>query len=304
MPTLKTLTAATLTLTTAILTGCTTRRPAELVSAKDVAVGKAAFARIADQIYGTPAQRAAAEERSYLTAQAAIADCAARAGIDYAITAFVPVTNPDSPVAPGDLLGFAPLRADFGVATRIIRLAAHGSPTNPGLAQATTAAATANYFTTIEQCQDAATAGDRQAVPDGQEALEAQFVTALTEQQNFLLPPDEPWRKCMTQQGINTWDLTSLYVQVESKYPPVSYDTPSDPTRLPGWAAAWAYETRAAASDVTCRTHQVDLQMALVPDFLADFEHDNTAALQATAAGWHDMPAALQSLRATVHVTG
>ena len=283
MLTLQALTVVTLTM--AMLTGCTSRHPAELVSAEDIAAGKAAFARITDQIYGTPAQRAAAEERAYLTAQAAIADCAAQTGIVYAVTPFVPVTNPDSPVAPGDLLGFAPLRSDFGVATRIIRLATHGSPTNPGLAQATTAAAKKTYLTTVEKCQGAAADGDRLAAPDGQEALEGQFVTALTEWQNFMLPPDDAWRQCMTHRGISAWDLTSLYMHVENRYPPISYDTPSDPTRLPGWPAAWAFETQAAGSDVICRTHHVDVQMAIVPDTLAAFERDNTVTLQATAAG-------------------
>jgi hypothetical protein len=53
---------------------------------------------------------------------------------------------------------------------------------------------------------------------------------------------------------------------------------------------ARTFETEAAASDVFCRAHWVDVQMAIVPDSLAAFARDNAAALHAVAAGWQTMP--------------
>jgi hypothetical protein len=122
--------------------------------------------------------------------------------------------------------------------------------------------------------------------------------------QAFLMPgAKDDYRRCMASRGIRTSDLTDLYLQVENHYPPVSYDTPSNPILLPGWAAAWAFETQAANTDASCRDHLVDVAMATVPPTLRDFEQDNAAALQATAAGWRGMPAAVSSLRATVRIT-
>ena len=67
----------------------------------------------------------------------------------------------------------------------------------------------------------------------------------------------------MHRQGVSARDLSDLYVLVERQYPRVSYDTVSNPTTLPHWFDAVAFEKKAAA-DTLFRAYPVDIAMATV----------------------------------------
>ncbi|KAB1916147.1 hypothetical protein [Micromonospora sp. AMSO31t] len=253
---------------------------------------------VINQVYGTPQQRQAGEERMWLTSQSAIAACARTKGVMYGVTPYQPMLPPAEP-APGDLLGFAPQRADFGVATRIEMLAKRGEVPNPGLPAA--ADDQARWFTAVESCQDAATAGEKLRVPDGQPELEAKLVDLLGRVQQQVAPDlTSQYASCMKAAGIDAGDLSEAYLKVEQKFPPVSFERPSDPTTLPEWADAAAFEKKVAAADWACRESRIDEIVNAAAADLQTFNSTNTTRLAHVANGWKAMPSLAQTLRATV----
>lgn len=199
-------------------------------AAADDFAGQGTLDLVVNQVYGTADQRTAAAERSWLLSQTAIATGALTKGAVYGVTKFQPMDNP-GPVAPGDLLAFAPQRADFGVGTRIQTLAKQGEPVNPGLAVLTSDDARDKWFQAVTACQNAPSATDLLAVPEGQEALESKLVSALSETQQDAAP-DLPskYAACMTNAGVQAKDLSEAYQAAEAAYPQVSYEKPSDVT--------------------------------------------------------------------------
>lgn len=188
----------------------------------------AMLSAVIDQVYGTPQHRQAGEERMWLTSQSAIATCARTKGVVYGVTPYQPMRPPTAP-APGDLLGFAPQRANFGVATRIEMLAKRGETPNPGLPAASDDQA--RWFTAVESCQDAATAGEKLRAPEGQQELEVELVDLLGHVQQQVAPDlTRQYATCMKSAGIDAGDLSEAYLKVEQKFPPVSFERPSDPT--------------------------------------------------------------------------
>lgn len=117
--------------------------------------------------------------------------------------------------------------------------------------------------------------------------------------------PDLPaeYATCMQKAGIDARDLGETYLQVSRAYPAVSYEQPSDVTKLPGWAGAVAFEDEAAATDAACRTDDVDIAMAAARQDLTDFAGANAAALSANAAAWTDAERQLTAVRAQLHTT-
>jgi hypothetical protein len=268
----------------ATLTGCAGQEAIQTAAPVD---GEAALETVISQVYGTPAQRAAGQELSWLTSQTAIAACARPKGAVYTVPAWTPSGQVTSP-APGDLLGFAPQRVDFGVANRIETLAKHGQPVNAGLAAAVDKDA---WFSAVGSCQDAAQAGEKLTVPAGQEALEGKLVDALTAAQNAAAPNlAAEYAACMKSAGIDANDLSETYIKVEQAFPVASSDKPTDPTRLPGWDTAVAFEKTAAAADWNCRSGQRAEVVAASADEIAAFAADNATALTEVAAGWAKLP--------------
>jgi hypothetical protein len=202
------------------------------------------------------------------------------------------------------VLAFAPLRSDFGVGARIQRLAAAGEPVNPGLAAASSAEERDRWWTALENCQTEAARGNSLVSPPGQEQLEERFVAALQAVQDRVLPdlPAE-YATCMQAAGIDARDLAETYLEVSRAYPAVSYEEPSDVTKLPGWADAVAFEEKAAAADAACRADYVDVAMAAATRELTDFAAANKTPLSAHAVAWNDAGRQLTALRAQLEVT-
>lgn len=255
-----------------------------------------------DQVYGTEQQRRAGEERMWLTTQSAIAACAAGKGVVYGVSPFQPMLPATEP-APGDLLGFAPQRSDFRVAARIEMLAKRGETANPGLPRDDDAQK--SWFAAVESCQGAASSGESTAVPDGQEELENKLVQVLARVQQEQAPDlANRYASCMKSAGIEAADLAEAYLKVEQAFPPVSYEQPSDPTTLPEWAGAVAFEKKVAATDWACRQSDVDTVVTAAADDLQQFKTSNTPLVTQVAAGWAAMPPLAQQLRTRVTITG
>lgn len=270
-----------------LLTGCAQPGTTMEAGASAAEEGDAIYNRTVTKLYGTAEQRQAAEQLSWLTSQAAVAACATTKGVDYAVTPYVQMV-PDTGTAPGDVLAFAPGRTDFGVATRIKTLAARGEPVNPGLAKTgDDQAAQDKWFKATEECQEAGHAGEALTTPKGQGELDAKFVATLTEIQDKAAPTlAADYKACMAAAGIESGSLSDTYRLVEGKFPPVSYETASDATKAEGWAAAAAFETKAADADWACRKDRTDQVFAAAVGALTAFEQDNAAALAEVGAGW------------------
>lgn len=287
------------TIALAALTGCAGQGPISPAALQPatLADGEAALNAVISQVYGTPEQRQAGEELSWLTSQAAIAACALPKGATYTVPTWTP-SLPPTPPAPGDLLGFAPQRADFGVAKRIETLAKRGQPINADLAAAADKDA---WFAAVGSCQHAAQAGEKLAVPAGQEVLEGKLVDALTAAQSEAAPNlAAEYATCMKSAGIDANDLSETYIKVEHAFPAVSSDKPTDPTGQPGWDTAVAFEKKAAAADWNCRSSRRAEVIAASVDEIDAFTAANATALTEVAAGWGELPRLAEAQRAKV----
>ena len=275
-----------------LLSACDQRHRSAGAPLSPAAAGRALFEVLRAQVYGTVAQRAAGEERAWLIGQNAIAGCARSNGVDYEMAPYRP--QPVGEVAPGNVLAFAPRRDDFGVARRLAMIGRGGEPVNPGLARSTGADERARWSTVIEGC--------RRAVPaaSGPTVLQVQFVATL----NAIQHDHAPWLtsqfpRCMTAKGVPVTDLADAQLKVEKAFGPVTAETVPDPTRLPGWAAAVAYEKRMADADWMCRNDDVYTVMSAAGDRLTRFGEANAGELAAAARSWGAMPAAAAALRVT-----
>lgn len=284
------------------LSGCA-GNTATMQTGATPADGHTVYERITAKVYGTGEQREAAQERAWLAAQSAVASCVRARGFEYAVTGYqqmLPTTAP----APGDVLAFAPQRTDFGVALRIRTLAARGETTNPGLAKQSTAAKRNAWFEAVTACQNAAQAGDALAAPAGQEALDSRLADTLASIQNKAAPglPDQ-YAACMKASGVQAKSLSDAYMLVEKNFPKVSYEQPSDVTKVAGWAEAVAFEKQVAAADWSCRKDDLEPVFAAAASALEQFETANAPELTTVSTNWFSQLAAVNKLRATVKIT-
>jgi hypothetical protein len=261
---------------------------AACVGAAPAASSAADYDQIVTQIFGTPAQRRAADARAWWTSRVAAVECMRRAGHTYAIVGYTAPSDREY-VAPGNLLAFAPARRDLGVADQLVRRAsarlvldsaARGGTnddgsTDPGRGPA------------VRRCESEATAAAADRVPDGQQALAAQLVDVLSHAQDLIAPTlAADYRTCMAAAEIRAADLADLQSRVERVFPATMETVEYDPTTLPGWADAVAFEHRAAASDARCRELAGTIVCKAVAPQLVSFARQHAAELDRIAAGW------------------
>jgi hypothetical protein len=246
------------------------------------------YASIVARIYGTPAQRQAADERSWHIAQNAVSECRSRAGLHYPAPAYTP-TSEHEHVAPGDLLGFAPARADFDIAGQLARLV-----------QTTV---NAEHFARwmartgrVSARRCAATVAP--TIPEGHQRLDAALVPVLARVQATAAPTlPADYRRCLRADGFEAADLPALQARVERAFPAVPLGARTVPVRLPGWKRALAFEHRAAAADARCRAHAADVVLAAALPELTTFAATHAEALNEVAAGWARIEVEARELR-------
>lgn len=285
---------------TVTLAGCAGQASVEQVGSPGPATvedARATYDQVVAKVYGTPEQRRASAEAGWLRTQLAVASCMAERRQQYAMPPFQGL--PDTGVAPGDVLAFAPPREDFGVGRRLKAFAAAGEPAQPALVDAGTAKQTA-YTQAISGCAtgEVTDAGN----PKGQEVLDGQLVAVLTQVQESATPelPDD-YTACLTAAGVPAKNLSDLYVKVELAYPPISYEKKSDATKADGWANGVAFEAKAAASDWECRAGAADAAVVAAMPAMQRFTADHAAELDTVAAGWAQASADVTVLRTKVN---
>jgi len=289
-------------LATAAVTGCATRAAAEwnppaAPAAATVDAAQVTYDQVIDKVYGTPDQRQEADEANWLRTQLATASCMAKTGLHYQP---VPFQNlPDTGVAPGDLLAFAPARQDFGVGRRVQAFAAAGELTQPALDGASVEQ-NARYAQAMSVCATGQVMDT--GTTKGQEILDGELVAALSKVEQTATPNlAGDYRACLAVHGLQARDLSELYVQVEQAYPPISYEKASDATKVTGWAQATAFETAAAATDASCRAAAIDVALVAAAPVLARFAKVHAAELDAVATGWARATTDVLTLRAKVN---
>lgn len=248
----------------------------------------AGYDTIIVQVYGTPAQRRAADARAWWTSRVAAVECMRNAGKTYTIVGYNAPSNREY-VTPGNLLAYAPARPDLDVADQLIRAAdarlvvnsaAYGvaeddGTTDPGRSSA------------VRRCETEATAAAGPRVPDGQPTLATKLVDELSRVQIATVPTlAADYRTCMTAAGIPVTDLADLQARVERAFPVTLETVDDDPTTLPGWSDAVAFEHRAAAADARCRQSAIQIVRAAAATPLVEFSRWHAAELNRVAAGW------------------
>ena len=262
---------------TAALTGCSGAAPATSPAGS--------YDKIITQVYGTPAQRRAADAGAWWTSRLAAVGFMRRAGHDYGIVGYNAPLDREY-VTPGNLLAFAPLRQELDVADELI----HTSVSRDVLDAEARSVALDNGATDLDRIQAArrcetevaATATSR--VPDGQQALAAELVDVLRTAQTAAAPSAAAdYRSCMAAAGIPAADLADLRARVKRQFPAT---LTTDPTTLPGWADAVAFENHAAATDGHCRKPMVEAARAAAAPQLVTFARQHAAEIGRVAAGW------------------
>lgn len=278
----------------AALTGC-----AQQTGSPTAALtGPELLADTIDKVYGTVQQRQAGQERQFYALHAAIAACAAGKGFEYIVPAYTPVPV-ERVIGPGELLAFSPRRTDFGVAEAITALAKTGDRESPSKANLTGPAREA-WIGKYNACfEPAVQATDGMSAAIGSYALSARLADHLAKLQEDLAPGlPAAYNKCMTAEGTPAVELADVMTAAKQKYPPVVYDTPSDPTKVTGWDEAVAYERRLAAADWACRGTEATRVVNASSASLTTWADRERVALDAVAAAWAAMPTARDTARA------
>ena len=256
------------------------------------------YASIVARVYGTPAQRQAADERAWHAAQAAAGECRSRAGVDYPARGYTPRSE-RAHVAPGDLLGFAPARADFDIAEQLARLVQTTVNAEHFARWMTrTGRGSGVRWMAAQHCEATAAAMIPGRSPDGQEQLDGALVDDLTRAQATAAPTlPADYRSCLRANDLDAADLPALQARVEQAFPAVPLGARTVPARLPGWEDAVMFERRAAAVDARCRAHAVDALMTAALPQLATFAATHAEALKEVAAGWARIEVEARELR-------
>jgi hypothetical protein len=264
------------------LTACRSSEPGD-----PRAQATALYSSIVTRVYGTPEQREAGDERAWWAAQIVTVECMARAGVDYRVLGYSPLMDRE-PVAPGDLLGFAPAGADFDVADQLHRLSATTINATHTARQAH--ASGAGWAAATRQCAAEADAAALPRVPDGQEHLDGALVQELTRVQAAAAPTlAADYRACLRANGIVAADRTALRVQVEQAFPTTGLGMKSALHEMPDWAYAVTFERKAASVDAGCRADAVEVVMASALPGLTTFAAVHADQLTEVAAGWARM---------------
>ena len=266
--------------------------PAAAVSGPEV------LARVIELVYGTSEQRQAGHARQFYAWQAALGACMTSKGVGFTVPAYSPPQP--TQVGPGDLLAFSPRRVDFGIARGIIAQATAGSQDNPALLK-TSGQQREQWLTAQTACEPATKVTEDLAQADGMTGADAQLIDELAAIQEELAPGlRTAYVTCMTGAGLPVTEglVSQAYVMADQKFPPVSYDTASDPSTLKGWDDAVTFEQRVAATDWQCRGDDASRVVDAGAARLDAWAELHGAELDSVATGWARMPALRDAARA------
>jgi hypothetical protein len=271
----------------AVLGGCA--RPGTVPAAASPLEAAAQYQQISISIFGTAAQRLAAEAQQTADVQNRIAICMAAAGHLY--TPAPSEGQAGGPQTPGDLTSLAPIGADFGIATAKQNAAeAVDQITNPGYTGLDSDAARSAYGAALHQC--VAPIGMPDAFhPAGATEMSTQLESIFTEieAQPQMAGDLATYGNCLTTAGFNARDYASLYNLVQNQFPDTS-DGWQEISPTPKWAAAVAYEHEAAAADASCRSDLRNTAMQLAATQLQSFADQHADQLAAAADQWAAFP--------------
>ncbi|XVU24241.1 hypothetical protein ACQPZJ_44595 [Actinoplanes sp. CA-054009] len=258
---------------------------------------------IVERVYGTAEQRQAGHERQFYAWHAALGRCMTGKGAAFAVPPYTPI-EPNE-VGPGDMLAFSPRRYDFGIARAAIAQANTGSGENPALLRIS-GAQRDQWIAVQNACDPATHAAENLAQAAGSEALSANLLeTLLIKLQDEQAPNlRTSYITCMNTAGfpVDEGVTSGAYILASQKFPLVP-DGVSDPTVLKGWAAAVAFELKAAAADWACRAGEAARVVTAGTARLAAWAGQHRAELDAVTDQWRKMPAARDAAKTAAIAT-
>jgi len=282
--------AATVAVLTAVtLTGCARATDMQTLAGAAPA-GPQVLSDIVGKLYGATGHREAGQERQFYAWQAAMGACMVGKGQQFGLPSFTPISQAGSKIGPGDILAFAPQRDSFGIGDRTVQAARVGGQDNPALLKLSGAAAEA-WLAAQGECEPATKATEDLAVPANMATPAVSLQEELAAIQQQLAPGlDAAWKSCMAAAGHQVEDLSDVSGLVGKRYPPVTFEQASDPTRLPGWGEAVAFERAVAATDWQCRAGESTRVVNASGEKLAVWQAAHAVELDAVAAAWAQMP--------------
>lgn len=282
-----------------VTSGCANSTAAGAPTAVDLASAQATYNSVIDDVYGTKKQRLAGAERGWLLTQMALAECMKNAGAQYPVAPYPAAIESIGQPAPGDLMAFSPLRDDFGVGKSKQAKAAGGEPKNPVFDRLEPGQQQA-YFDRLEGCQAAAQGFENAHAPTGRNDLIDKLLTTLAKVQDSasVAPLLENYADCVAEYGVQAKSMTELYQTIPQAYPKPTRAN-ADITKDPGWAAAVAYEAKAAKADKACRADAVDAGMVAAVPALNKFSAANKQELAANRNAYAALEREVTTLRTT-----
>lgn len=280
-----------------VASGCA--RPTETQTLAGAApAGEQVLADIVGKLYGATGHREAGQERQFYAWQAAMGACMVGKGQPFGLPSFTPISQSGSKIGPGDILAFAPQRDTFGIGDRTVQAARVGGQDNPALLKLSGDQADA-WLKAQGECEPATKATEELAYPAIMAGPTGSLQDKLAAIQQELAPNlDAMWKSCMVDAGHQVEDLSDVSGLVGKKYPPVTFEQASDPTRLPGWGEAVAFERAVAAADWRCRSAESTRVINASGEQLTAWQAAHAAELDAVAAAWAQMPALRDTAKA------
>ncbi|UQU64625.1 hypothetical protein COUCH_37765 [Couchioplanes caeruleus] len=271
----------------ALTTGCANSgaagAPAEPAALEQ---GRALYEQVSNSLYGTSADRLAAEKATAARFQGALATCMKAKGFTYRQAPSEQQTG--GPIGPDDLSSLTEISDDFGIATAKHHQAEVADVLRKAdEANKMTAEEEVQYAKALSSCPGVAAKAEQQASPIIPTAMGKELTDTFREVEKTPAVADAlaAYGPCMKAAGIAAKDRSHAYQMALAKFPPADRGVAAMEAD-PQWAEAVAFEKKAAAADATCRQPAQDQALAAAAPRLQTFVTKYQAALDAADANW------------------
>ncbi|MFI5938145.1 hypothetical protein [Actinoplanes sp. NPDC051494] len=270
-----------------LASGCANSQAAGSPAAPaDLEQGRELFEQVRLSLFGSAADRLAAEKVVAARFQGALATCMQTKGFTYHQAPSEQQNG--GPVSPGDLASITEIGAgDFGIATAKLNQAKVADQLRAMNADRTmTPEQEAAYGKALGNCTSAASEVQEVALPS-QSGLTKELTAIFREVEKMPAVADAgaAYGPCMSQAEVTTTSYFDIYQQALDKFPRADMGVTSM-EQDPQWATAVAFEKKAATADARCRQPMQDQALAAAADDLQAYVTKNRAKLDAASAGW------------------
>ncbi|WP_199509431.1 hypothetical protein [Nucisporomicrobium flavum] len=288
----KTISWGAVALAGAFITGCA-NSGASGARAEPAALerGRALYHQVSNSLYGTSADRLAAEKATAARFQGALAACMKDKGFTYRQAPSEQQNG--GPIGPDDLSSLTEISDDFGIATAKRHQAEVADMLRTAdEANKMTAAEEARYGKAVGSCTGVAAKAEQQVSPAVPADMGKELAEIFREVEKSPAVADAlaAYGPCMSAAGIAAKDRSHAYELALAEFPPADRGVAAMEAD-PGWAEAVAFEKEAAAADAACRRPAQDQAFAAAAPRLQAFVAKYQAQLDAAHADWAEVRA-------------